>query len=118
MTIKMVRCSTFPYSYPQKCPLSPARVSVLQVLLFVCLFVCWEEIYTKAQKNIFFVASGCRTEQLSTLRSDRVYDVLVIGGGATGCGVALDSVLRGKINNVYSFYFMFRLPSNLIHRKE
>ena len=24
------------------------------------------------------------------------YDILVVGGGATGCGVALDSVSRGR----------------------
>ena len=35
-----------------------------------------------------------REEQLLALQSEE-YDVLVIGGGATGCGVALDSVLRG-----------------------
>lgn len=37
-----------------------------------------------------------RSEQLSRLRSGEVYDVLVIGGGATGCGIALDSALRGS----------------------
>ena len=36
-----------------------------------------------------------RSDQLVRLRSGKVYDVLVIGGGATGCGIALDSILRG-----------------------
>ena len=36
-----------------------------------------------------------RADQLKNLRDGREYDVLVIGGGATGCGVALDSVTRG-----------------------
>ena len=37
-----------------------------------------------------------RAEQISKLQNpEMVYDVLVIGGGATGCGVALDSVTRG-----------------------
>ena len=36
-----------------------------------------------------------RDEQLLALQSGKEYDVLVIGGGATGCGIALDSVLRG-----------------------
>ena len=36
-----------------------------------------------------------RSEQLRKLRETPEYDVLVIGGGATGCGVALDSVTRG-----------------------
>ena len=37
-----------------------------------------------------------RDEQLSALQSGKEYDVLVIGGGVTGCGVALDSTLRGQ----------------------
>ena len=36
-----------------------------------------------------------RADQLAVLQSGKEYDVLVIGGGVTGCGVALDSVLRG-----------------------
>ena len=39
-----------------------------------------------------------RSEQLKALE-DEVYDVLVIGGGATGAGCALDSVSRGKSSN-------------------
>ena len=37
-----------------------------------------------------------RMEMLKKLKDpNNVYDVLVIGGGATGCGVALDSITRG-----------------------
>ena len=36
-----------------------------------------------------------RKAQLEALRSGKEYDVLVIGGGVTGAGVALDSQLRG-----------------------
>ncbi|XP_071822474.1 glycerol-3-phosphate dehydrogenase, mitochondrial-like [Apostichopus japonicus] len=36
-----------------------------------------------------------RAQQIQTLQSTLEYDVLVIGGGATGCGVALDAVSRG-----------------------
>ncbi|XP_068101859.1 glycerol-3-phosphate dehydrogenase, mitochondrial isoform X2 [Hyperolius riggenbachi] len=36
-----------------------------------------------------------REAQLLTLRNTTEFDVLVIGGGATGCGCALDSVSRG-----------------------
>lgn len=36
-----------------------------------------------------------RTEQLKALEEEE-YDVLVIGGGATGSGCALDSVSRGN----------------------
>ena len=36
-----------------------------------------------------------REEQISTLKSTPEFDVLIIGGGATGCGCALDAVTRG-----------------------
>lgn len=34
------------------------------------------------------------------------YDVLVIGGGATGCGVALDAVTRG-MESLSAFHAQF-----------
>ena len=37
----------------------------------------------------------CRQIQLQRLKETAEFDVLVIGGGATGCGVALDAVTRG-----------------------
>lgn len=37
-----------------------------------------------------------RTEQVKTLQSGEEYDVVIIGGGATGAGCALDSITRGK----------------------
>ena len=36
-----------------------------------------------------------REQQIQSLHSTHEFDVLVIGGGATGCGVALDAVSRG-----------------------
>ncbi|NWZ25561.1 GPDM protein, partial [Asarcornis scutulata] len=36
-----------------------------------------------------------REEQILALQTTREFDVLVIGGGATGCGCALDAVTRG-----------------------
>ena len=33
--------------------------------------------------------------QVEVLAKGEEYDVLVIGGGATGCGIALDSISRG-----------------------
>lgn len=36
-----------------------------------------------------------RAEQLVQLRQSRLFDLLVIGGGATGCGIALDAASRG-----------------------
>lgn len=37
-----------------------------------------------------------RSEQVKTLQSGEEYDVIIIGGGATGAGVALDSITRGN----------------------
>lgn len=37
-----------------------------------------------------------REAQILTLKNTSEFDVLVIGGGATGCGCALDAVTRGK----------------------
>ena len=36
-----------------------------------------------------------RASALTMLRQKRTYDLLVIGGGATGCGIALDAASRG-----------------------
>eukprot|EP01135_Chromosphaera_perkinsii_P003140 Nk52_evm29s236 gene=Nk52_evmTU29s236 len=36
-----------------------------------------------------------REEQLKNLKKGQEYDVLIIGGGATGCGIAVDSITRG-----------------------
>jgi glycerol-3-phosphate dehydrogenase len=36
-----------------------------------------------------------REELISSLRTQRTFDLLVIGGGATGCGIALDAASRG-----------------------
>ena len=40
-----------------------------------------------------------RLKQVQALQESEVFDVLVIGGGVTGCGVALDSVTRGESVN-------------------
>jgi glycerol-3-phosphate dehydrogenase len=36
-----------------------------------------------------------RSEQITSLQSGEEYDVLIIGGGATGAGCALDACTRG-----------------------
>ena len=36
-----------------------------------------------------------RQQQLQQLKSGQLFDLLIIGGGATGCGVALDAATRG-----------------------
>lgn len=51
-----------------------------------------------------------RAEQISKLQNpEMVYDVLVIGGGATGCGVALDSVTRGLDFSILFCLFQLEL---------
>ena len=34
------------------------------------------------------------------------YDIVVIGGGATGCGVAVDAASRGKFYFIFSIIFI------------
>lgn len=36
-----------------------------------------------------------RAESLARLKQGGIFDLLIIGGGATGCGIALDAVTRG-----------------------
>lgn len=36
-----------------------------------------------------------RQQQLQNLKDGRTFDLIVIGGGATGCGIALDAATRG-----------------------
>ncbi len=40
-------------------------------------------------------ATKSRAESLAAAQADRVFDLAIIGGGATGCGVALDAAARG-----------------------
>lgn len=40
-----------------------------------------------------------RQAQLAALRTTEEFDVLVVGGGATGAGCALDAVTRSKMDN-------------------
>lgn len=51
-------------------------------------------ITQEVQKKIAATPLPSRKEQLLKLQTED-YDVLVIGGGATGCGVVLDSTSRG-----------------------
>ncbi|XP_054754281.2 glycerol-3-phosphate dehydrogenase, mitochondrial-like isoform X2 [Lytechinus pictus] len=47
-------------------------------------------------RNVHYISSlPTRDQQIQSLQHTHEYDVLVIGGGATGCGVALDAVSRG-----------------------
>lgn len=47
-----------------------------------------------------------RQAQLAALKNTEEFDVLVVGGGATGAGCALDSVTRSKINVYGSYSFL------------
>ena len=49
------------------------------------------------QVNMLFMDElPSRDAQLAALRSTEEFDVLVVGGGATGSGCALDAVTRSK----------------------
>ncbi|XP_043097718.1 glycerol-3-phosphate dehydrogenase, mitochondrial isoform X1 [Puntigrus tetrazona] len=73
---------------------------------FICLFIPrvismqpkWARLaYVEAQGDLkvpFKDALPTREEQISALRSTEEFDVLVVGGGATGSGCALDAVTR------------------------
>jgi len=59
----------------------------------------WDIKAAELQGSSYFSTSQSplptRQELLKDLKSSEEFDVLVIGGGATGCGVALDAVTRG-----------------------
>lgn len=42
-----------------------------------------------------------REHHIKNLKTNSEYDVVVIGGGATGAGIALDAVSRGWVLNWY-----------------
>src|SRR6187402_2682803 len=52
------------------------------------------------KRTVYFVARTCypsrvnRNQAIERLRKE-TFDVLVIGGGITGCGIALDAASRG-----------------------
>lgn len=50
-----------------------------------------------------------RADMIKSLQTEE-YDVLVIGGGATGCGVAVDSVSRGKLKQSQCFNILYTYP--------
>lgn len=49
---------------------------------------------TEIQEKLAKTRLPSKNDQIQSLKS-KEYDILVIGGGATGCGVALDAVSRG-----------------------
>jgi len=71
--------------------------------VFRAVFSCDGAVITRSFPNsrlAFSTVQGplgipSRDEQLTRLQNGEEYDVLVIGGGATGAGVALDAATRG-----------------------
>lgn len=55
-----------------------------------------------------------RQAQLSTLQDTEEFDVLVVGGGATGSGCALDAVTRSESPRTASFWKTFLVGVNYI----
>jgi len=79
---------------------------------------------TKASPRIFVQIAcgnhGYREEQISKLESGHQFDVLVIGGGATGTGVALDAASRGikQINKACFLCSLAGLSVALVERDD
>jgi glycerol-3-phosphate dehydrogenase len=42
-----------------------------------------------------------REAQIDKMSKESEYDIVVIGGGATGCGVAVDAASRGKFSIIF-----------------
>lgn len=65
--------------------------------VYKCDFFRNENKHLVLAENANFVPTPLptRNEQLKALQSVKDFDILVIGGGATGSGVALDSISRG-----------------------
>ena len=40
-----------------------------------------------------------REAQIDKMAKEPEYDIVVVGGGATGCGIAVDAASRGKFNH-------------------
>lgn len=95
-----------------------AYCNVFDHIVLLCSFFCFVPAgyiqarlaYVEAQGELkvpFKDALPTREEQLSTLRNTEEFDVLVVGGGATGSGCALDAVTRSMsffLTTFCSFY--------------
>lgn len=53
-----------------------------------------------------------REAQIDRMGKESEYDIVVIGGGATGCGVAVDAASRGKLlDRFYSIVLIVLIRS-------
>ncbi|XP_043929588.1 glycerol-3-phosphate dehydrogenase, mitochondrial [Protopterus annectens] len=81
------RCTAFAKSYPftdikgNKLPLHQAQLTCVEA--------------AAPLRECYQTEVPSREAQLLTLQTTKEFDVLVVGGGATGCGCALDAVTRG-----------------------
>src|SRR5690606_18763661 len=70
---------------------------------FVCLrfFLILQhtKISTKRTKMIF-----TRIEAIKTIKNDSAWDIAIIGGGATGLGIAVDAAARGYKTHLIEKY--------------
>ena len=64
-----------------------------------------QSVQAAEEANYAYAPLPARQQLLDNLAAQE-YDILVVGGGATGCGVALDSVSRGKRSAVIFFTFL------------
>ena len=60
------------------------------------------------KSNVWLEDFPTREEQIEKMSQESEYDIVVIGGGATGCGVAVDAASRGIV--------MFNMK-NMIHNR-
>lgn len=78
----------------------------------MCLMCCQhKQSPVMAVENQLKLSQGplpTRCQQILALQ-EKEFDVLVIGGGATGSGVALDAVSRGKTPRFIYVYTMYAL---------
>lgn len=64
--------------------------------MFIYFFQSWYKSTTVAAKSERRKRPlPSRTDQIKNLQAGHTYDVLIIGGGATGAGCALDATTRG-----------------------
>lgn len=74
----------------------------LVIHLMTFIYFCLKQLQTVqaegAKKTGRLRTLPPRSTQIQSLHSEE-FDVLIIGGGATGAGCAIDSVTRGKIFN-------------------
>lgn len=91
------------------------KVSVLIVLVYtyVCVQARLAHVEAEAELKVPFADEfPSRQVQLDALKNTEEFDVLVVGGGATGAGCALDAVTRSKLAVNRSYLLSSTTPSH------